>query len=134
MIRSSYDRLAAEALGVNQKQGLSSVDIIQRRERYGANTLQSIRPRSAWRILLEQFASLVRRLMLTAKARSIALMSLVGVQLADMFNCRSHTRSAFDRLFRNRFIWAAIAIVIGLQLLAAYLTPLARVLQTVRPT
>ena len=64
-----------------------------------------------------------------AHARTIALMSLVGVQLGHMINCRSRTRSAFNGLFRNRFIWSAIVIVIGLQLLAVYLTPLARVLQ-----
>jgi Ca2+-transporting ATPase len=51
-----------------------------------------------------------------------------------MFNCRSRTRSAFARLFRNPFIWIAAAIVISLQLLAIYLPPLARVLGTVRPS
>jgi Ca2+-transporting ATPase len=50
-----------------------------------------------------------------------------------MFNCRSRTRSAFDGLFRNPFIWVATAIVIALQLLAVYLPPLALVLGTVRP-
>jgi P-type Ca2+ transporter type 2C len=67
-------------------------------------------------------------------ARTIALMALVGVQLGHMFNCRSRTRSAFNDLFRSPFIWAAIALVIGLQMLAVYLTPLARVLQTVHLT
>jgi Ca2+-transporting ATPase len=61
-------------------------------------------------------------------------MSLVGVQLGHMFNCCSRTRSAFDGPFRNAFIWAAIAIVIALQLLAVYLAPLARVLQSVHLT
>jgi P-type Ca2+ transporter type 2C len=69
-----------------------------------------------------------------AQARTVALMTLVGVQIGHMFNCRSLSRSAFEGLFRNWFIWGAIAIVIGLQLLAVYLTPLARVLQTVPPT
>jgi Ca2+-transporting ATPase len=50
-----------------------------------------------------------------------------------MFNCRSRKRSAFDGLFRNPFIWVATAIVIALQLLAAYFPPLALVLGTVRP-
>lgn len=49
----------AEALGVDPGQGLGSTEIVERRARYGENTLQSIRPRPAWRILLEQFASLV---------------------------------------------------------------------------
>ena len=69
-----------------------------------------------------------------AHARTIALMALVCVQLGHMFNCRSRTRSALDGLFRNRFIWAAIATVTGLQLLAVYLRPLARVLGTARLT
>jgi Ca2+-transporting ATPase len=69
-----------------------------------------------------------------AHARTIALFVLIGVQLGHMFNCRSRTRSAFDHLFDNPFIWVASAIVIGLQLLAIYLAPLARVLDTVRLT
>jgi Ca2+-transporting ATPase len=51
-----------------------------------------------------------------------------------MFNCRSRTRSAFQDLFRSPFIWAAVALVAGLQILAIYLTPLASLLQTVRLT
>ena len=70
----------------------------------------------------------------SAQARTVALMALVGVQIGHMFNCRSRSRSAFEGLFRNRFLWAAAAIVIGLQMLAVFLTPLARVLQTVPPT
>ena len=69
-----------------------------------------------------------------AHARTVALMALVGVQLGHMFNCRSRTRSAFEGLFRNPFIWLAAAIVIALQLMAVYLTPLSRVLNTTRLT
>lgn len=47
-----------------------------------------------------------------------------------MFNCRSRTRSAFEGLFRNPFIWGAIVIVIALQFLALYQPFLARVLDT----
>ena len=67
-------------------------------------------------------------------ARTMALMALVGVQLGHMFNCRSRTRSAFQDLFRSPFIWAAVVLVVGLQMLAVYLTPLARLLQTVHIT
>ena len=66
-----------------------------------------------------------------AQARTVALMALVGVQLGHMLNCRSRTRSAFSNLFRSPFIWAALLVVAGLQLLAVYLAPLARLLQTV---
>jgi Ca2+-transporting ATPase len=64
-------------------------------------------------------------------ARTIALISLVGVQLGHMFNCRSRTRSAFADLFSNPHIWFAAATVAGLQLLAIGLAPVARVLGTV---
>ena len=68
-----------------------------------------------------------------AHSRTVALFAIIGVQLGHMFNCRSRTRSAFDGLFRNPFIWIATAIVIALQLLAVYLPPLALVLGTARP-
>jgi P-type Ca2+ transporter type 2C len=45
-----------------------------------------------------------------------------------MFNCRSRTRSALDGIFTNPFIWVAVAIVVLLQLLAIYFSPLAGVL------
>jgi Ca2+-transporting ATPase len=61
-------------------------------------------------------------------ARTIALISLVGVQLGHMFNCRSRTRSAFEGLFRNPHIWFAAATVAGLQLLAIGFAPVAEVL------
>jgi Ca2+-transporting ATPase len=69
-----------------------------------------------------------------AHARTVALMALVGVQIGHMFNCRSRTRSAFAGLSRSPFVWGAAFIVIGLQLAAVYVTPLARVLNTTRLT
>jgi len=65
-------------------------------------------------------------------ARTIALFTLIGVQIGHLFNCRSRTRSAFDGIFRNRYLWLSILIVLGLQITAVYLRPLASVLQTVR--
>jgi P-type Ca2+ transporter type 2C len=67
-------------------------------------------------------------------SRTIALFVLVSVQLGHTFNCRSRTRSAFDGLFRNRYIWIAVLIVVLLQLCAAYFSPLAAVLGTVKPS
>ena len=69
-----------------------------------------------------------------AHAQTIALFALVSVQLGHMFNCRSRVRSAFDDLFTNPFLWIAAFIVVALQLLAVYFSPLARVLGTVEPT
>ena len=67
-----------------------------------------------------------------AQARTVALFALIGAQLGHMFNCRSRTRSALDGLFRNPFIWAATIIVVLLQFLAIYFSPLATVLGTTR--
>jgi Ca2+-transporting ATPase len=67
-------------------------------------------------------------------ARTVALFAIIGAQLGHMFNCRSRTRSAFSGLSRNPVIWIATATVISLQLLAVFVSPLARVLDTVRPT
>ena len=66
-----------------------------------------------------------------AHARTMALFALVGVQIGHTFNCRSRVRSAFDGLFRNPFVWGAVAIIVTLQLLALYQSFLARVLDTV---
>ena len=67
-------------------------------------------------------------------AQTIALFSLVSVQLGHTFNCRSRTRTAFDGLFRNPFLWIAAFIVVLLQLLAVYFSPLAVILNTTRPS
>jgi Ca2+-transporting ATPase len=69
-----------------------------------------------------------------AHSRTVVLLALIGVQLGHMFNCRSRTRSCFDGLFRNPLLWGAVLVVVSLQLLAVYLSPLALVLDTVRPT
>lgn len=69
-----------------------------------------------------------------AHARTVALFAIIGAQLGHVFNCRSRTRSAFEGLFRNTFLWVATAIVISLQLLAVYFPPMTRVLGTVRPS
>src|SRR4029434_3970750 len=67
-------------------------------------------------------------------ARTIALFSLVAVQLGHTFNCRSRTRTVFDGLFRNPLLWIATLIVVLLQLLAVYFSPLAAVLNTMEPS
>ena len=67
-------------------------------------------------------------------ARTVALFSLVAVQLGHTFNCRSRTRSAFDGLFRNPFLWIAVVMVVLLQLFAAYFSPLSLILGTVAPS
>lgn len=66
-----------EVFGVDPKVGLNSTDVVKRRARYGVNTLQSIRPRAPWRILLEQFASLVIALLASAAIVALATGDLV---------------------------------------------------------
>jgi magnesium-transporting ATPase (P-type) len=46
--------------------GLSAFEVEQRRARYGDNTLQTTKSRAAWRILLDQFKSLVVALLAVA--------------------------------------------------------------------
>jgi Ca2+-transporting ATPase len=58
----------AGALGVNPRSGLSESEVAARRARYGANSLQTIEARPAWRMLADQFASLVVALLATAAA------------------------------------------------------------------
>lgn len=65
-----------------------------------------------------------------AHARTVALFAIIGAQLGHMFNCRSRTRSALDGIFNNPFIWIATLVVVLLQLLAIYFSPLADVLGT----
>src|ERR1044072_1255120 len=49
----------AHSLRVNPIVGLSNSEVSQRRSRYGPNSIQSIRARSAWHLLVDQFASIV---------------------------------------------------------------------------
>ena len=67
-------------------------------------------------------------------ARTVALLSLVGVQIGHLFNCRSRTRSVFSGFFSNPFIFVSTGIVIALQLLAIFNTSLARLLDLEPPT
>jgi Ca2+-transporting ATPase len=67
-----------------------------------------------------------------ARGRTIAFMTLALAQAFHLGNARSMgpvVRPA--RAFANRFAIGAVALVIGLQLLAVYLPPLAGILETV---
>ena len=81
-------------------------------------------------IILAAYGWALRQYGEGSHARTMALFALVGVQIGHTFNCRSRIHSAFTGLFRNPFVWVAIAIVITLQLLALYQPFLARVLDT----
>lgn len=51
---------------VDPTAGLSSVEVVQRRTRFGDNALETAHSRAAWRILLDQFKSLVVGLLAAA--------------------------------------------------------------------
>ena len=46
-------------LGVEPEAGLNAAEVKRRLERYGNNQLQAVLPRPAWKILVDQFRSLV---------------------------------------------------------------------------
>ncbi len=48
-------------------------------------------------------------------ARTAAFTTLVLAQLFNAFNARSETASALQGLFANRWLWAAVALGLGLQ-------------------
>lgn len=66
-------------------------------------------------------------------ARTVALFTLVGVEVGHTFNCRSRVRSAFEGLTRNRHLWFATVTVIVLQVLAVTFAPLRRILDLTVP-
>lgn len=49
-------------------------------------------------------------------ARTAAFTVLVFSQLFNAFNARSETASAFNNLFSNRWLWAAVVIAVALQI------------------
>ena len=55
-------------LGVDPARGLTTSEVNKRQLRYGPNALQEIRPRPAWRLLIDQFASIVIALLAVAAA------------------------------------------------------------------
>lgn len=66
-----------------------------------------------------------------AESRTIGFMALAFVQLFHIFNTRKENGLGLDKsVFKNRFLWGAFFLTIGLQLLAVY-TPL---LQTILKT
>jgi P-type Ca2+ transporter type 2C len=66
-------------------------------------------------------------------ASTMAFMAIALAQVFHAFNARSQRRSAFDGMFENRWLWAAVATCLILQLAAVYVPPLQRVLPTAPP-
>ena len=53
-------------------------------------------------------------------AQTMAFTTLMLFQIFNVFNARSDDRSAFTHLFTNRWLWAAVAGSVGLQVLVVY--------------
>ena len=60
----------------------------------------------------------------------MAFTTLVLFQLFNVLNARSDERSAFVRLFTNRWLWAAIGLSLALQALVVYVPVLQRAFGT----
>ncbi len=67
-------------------------------------------------------------------AQTMAFTTLVMFQLFNVFNARSDERSAFRGLFRNAWLWLALALSIGLQAAVVYLPALQSAFSTTRLT
>jgi Ca2+-transporting ATPase len=63
--------------------------------------------------------------------QTMAFTTLVLFQMFNVVNARSDERSAFVHLFANRWLWAAIAGSVALQILVVYLPVLQRAFGTV---
>ena len=64
-------------------------------------------------------------------ARTMAFTTLTLFQLFNVFNARSDERSAFDGLFSNRWLWAAVALSLSLHAAVVYLPVLQDAFSTV---
>ncbi len=66
------------------------------------------------------------------RAVTVAFMSLALAQLLHVFNARGASPVLFSsRFLRNPWVWSAIVLTVGLQLMAVYFPPLSIVLETV---
>ena len=68
-VTASWAQDAAEVLarlGVDQRRGLTEAEVERLLARHGPNVLRSVAPPSAWRILVQQFASLIVLLLAVA--------------------------------------------------------------------
>jgi Ca2+-transporting ATPase len=63
-------------------------------------------------------------------AQTMAFTTLSVAQVFNAFNARSEHRSAFARLFANRWLWAAVGLSIALQVAVVYVPFLQRAFST----
>jgi Ca2+-transporting ATPase len=63
--------------------------------------------------------------------QTMAFTTLMLFQIFNVFNARSETRSAFARAFTNPWLWAAVGLSLGLQVLVVYVPLLQQAFGTV---
>jgi P-type Ca2+ transporter type 2C len=63
-------------------------------------------------------------------AQTRAFTTLIFFQLFNVFNARSDRRSAFDDIFSNRWLWAAVSLSVVLQCVVLYTPFLQRAFST----
>ena len=64
-------------------------------------------------------------------AQTMAFTTLMLFQIFNVLNARSDERSAFARLFTNRWLWAAVGVSLALQVVVVYMPFLQRAFGTV---
>jgi Ca2+-transporting ATPase len=64
-------------------------------------------------------------------AQTMAFTTLMLFQLFNVFGARSDERSAFSRLFENRWLWAAVGLSLGLHAVVLYVPGLQQAFGTV---
>ena len=64
-------------------------------------------------------------------AQTMAFTTLVIFQMFNVFNARSDERSAFEGLFRNAWLWAAVGLSLALQIAVVYVPVLQQSFSTV---
>src|SRR6185369_1888705 len=97
-------------LNVNPHVGLTSSQVSERQLQYGPNALQQLQSRSAWRVLVDQFASIVIALLAIAAAISwatgdvpeaIAILVVLIINAAVGFATEWQAGRALDALRRQ---------------------------------
>ena len=117
LVSHSLPALAvADSLAVNPAAGLSGFEVAERRTKYGSNSIQSIRPRPAWRLLIDQFASVVIALLAAAalvawatsdviEATAIVVVLLINALVGFVTEWqagRARARQSISRLKKSR--------------------------------
>ena len=149
--KSSYQSLTVdqvlETMSVDPRRGLTDRDIRRRLDRHGPNRSRKAKRRSIWKILAEQFKSMVivvlGALMIVfywlnfdqRHAVTISFLTLAFAKLWFVFNLRRPGSSLFSNdIVKNPYIGGSIMLCAFLLLAAVYLPGLSDLLKTENPT